>query len=301
MRISIENDLLTVEIESLGAELKSIVKKETNQEYMWEADPAYWGKTSPNLFPFIGKLQDCTFRYHGESYVMDKHGFVKDMEFQVAEKKDDRVVFAVESNEETLKKYPFAFRFEVEYSLEGATLLQQCRVINKGEETMYFCLGGHPGFACPLIQDGGRSGKRTDCFIKLYGVDGKEELELREVDLSAGLLSGKSLSLKVKDGVFPIADGIFDGDALLFASQGVTAAALLDADGKEYVRMEAPTCPVWGIWSMPTSDAPYVCFEPWWGVCDTVGYQGTLQERPYMNQAAAGEVWQESFKIVIEG
>ncbi len=300
MRIGIENELLKVEIESLGAELKSIVKKENHQEYMWEADPAYWGKTSPNLFPFIGKLQDCTFRYNGNSYVMDKHGLVKDMEFEVAEKKQERVVFAVESNEETLAKYPFTFRFEVEYSLEGTTLVQNCRVMNKSEETVYFSLGGHPGFACPLILDGARTGKRTDCFIKLYGVDGKEELEIREVDLSAGLLSGQSLSVKVKDGVFPITDGIFDKDALIFASQGVTAAALLDAEGKEYVRLEAPTCPVWGIWSMPTSDAPYVCFEPWWGVCDTVGYEGTVQERPYMNQAAAGEVWQESFKIVIE-
>lgn len=301
MRIGIENELLKVEIESLGAELKSIVKKANQQEYMWEADPAFWGKTSPNLFPFIGKLVDCTFRYNGNSYVMDKHGFVKDMEFEVAEKTGDSVVFAVESNEQTLAKYPFTFRFEVEYLLEGTTLVQNCRVVNKSEETMHFCLGGHPGFACPLIQDSVRTGKRTDCFVKLYGVDGKEELEIKEVDLSAGMLSGKSLSVKVKDGVFPITDGIFDGDALIFASQGVTAAALLDAEGKEYVRLEAPTCPVWGIWSMPTSDAPYVCFEPWWGVCDTVGYEGTVQERPYMNQAAAGEVWQESFKIVIEG
>lgn len=300
MRIAIENEFLKVEIESFGAELKSMIKKENHQEYMWEADPVHWGKTSPNLFPFIGKLVDCTYRYNGESYVMDKHGFVKDMEFEVAQKQADKVVFAVESNEETLKKYPFTFRFEVEYSLEGAALTQQCRVINKSEETMYFCLGGHPGFACPLIKDGVRSGKRTDCFLKLYGVDGKEELEIREVDLSAGMLSGKALSLKVKDGVFPIVDGIFDGDALIFASQGVTAVALLDAEGKEYVRMDAPTCPVWGIWSMPSSDAPYVCFEPWWGVCDTVGYTGTLQERPYMNQAAAGETWTESFRIVVE-
>jgi len=300
MRIGIENELLKVEIESVGAELKSIVKKANQQEYMWEADPAYWGKTSPNLFPFIGKLVDCTYRYEGNSYVMDKHGFVKDMEFEVAKKDQDRVVLAVESNEQTLAKYPFAFRFEVEYLLEGTTLVQNCKVVNKDDKTMYFCLGGHPGFACPLIQDGVRTGKRTDCFVKLYGVDGKEELEIKEVDLSAGMLSGKTLSVKVKDGVFPITDGIFDGDALIFASQGVTAAALLDAEGREYVRLEAPTCPVWGIWSMPTSDAPYVCFEPWWGVCDTVGFEGTVQERPYMNQAAAGEVWQESFKIVIE-
>ncbi len=300
MRIGIENELLKVEIETLGAELKSIVKRDSMQEYMWEADPAYWDGTSPNLFPFIGKLQDFTFRYQGQSYVMDKHGFAKNMEFQVVEQQKDRVLFAIESTPETLEKYPFPFRFEVEYHLEGASLLQQCKVQNQGKETMYFSMGGHPAFACPLMQNGVRNGKRTDCFIKLYGVDGKEVLDSAEVDLSAGLLSGNSFPVNIKDGVFPIVDHIFDGDALLFVSQGVTAVGLLNCDGKEYVRLEAPTCPVWGIWSMPISDASYVCFEPWWGVCDTVGYQGTLQERPFINQAAPGEAWQETFRIVIE-
>ncbi len=37
-RYRLENDAIRIEIESHGAELKSLVKKETGTEYMWCAD-----------------------------------------------------------------------------------------------------------------------------------------------------------------------------------------------------------------------------------------------------------------------
>lgn len=300
MLIHIENEQMQVKIESFGAELKSIVNKKTQQEYMWEANPAFWGKTSPILFPFIGKLEGGGFHYNGTFYEMDKHGFARDMDYQVVAQEKESVVLAIEDTAVTLVKFPFPFRLEVTYRLEENSVSEQWKVYNKGSETMYFSMGGHPAFACPLVKDGVRSGKRTDCFVKLYGVDGKDSLESAEINVAIGLLTGKTFPVKIKEGVFPIADHIFDGDALVFASLGVTAVGLLDAEGKEYVRMEAPTCPVWGIWSMPTSDASYVCIEPWWGICDSEGYQGELAERPYTNHVEAGKVWEDGFRIVVE-
>lgn len=300
MLLTLENEQLKAEIKSFGAELRSIVKKENGQEYMWEADPAFWGKTSPILFPFIGKLENCRYRYQGTYYDMDKHGFARDMEYRVTAQEKDRIVLEIESTEETLAKFPFPFRLETEYRLEGSSLVEQWRVHNQGAQTMYFSMGGHPAFACPLVKNGERSGSRTDCFVRLYGVEGKEILQSTEIDVSVGLTSGNCFPVKVKDGVFPIVDHIFDSDALVFAGQGVTAVGLLDAEGKEYIRMEAPTCPVWGIWSMPDSRASYVCFEPWWGICDSKDYQGTLEERPYTNHVEAGAVWQDGFRIVVE-
>ena len=49
MTVTLKNGALTARIESKGAELLSLVKNET--EYMWQKDPAFWGKTSPVLFP----------------------------------------------------------------------------------------------------------------------------------------------------------------------------------------------------------------------------------------------------------
>ena len=117
MRILLENAVFTAEIESFGAELKSLVRKEGNMEYMWEADPAFWGKTSPILFPFIGKLEGGKYQYNDTEFVMDKHGFARDMDFTVLKQEADQVVFTIKSNENTLQKYPFTFALEVEYQL----------------------------------------------------------------------------------------------------------------------------------------------------------------------------------------
>lgn len=299
MRVVIENRDIKVEIESEGAELRSLVRKETNQEYMWEADPDFWSKTSPLLFPFIGKLEEFQYRYRGGSYEMTKHGFAKDMDFRVERQEADSVVFAVDSSEQTMGKYPFRFTLEVEYRLEGSSLWEQWKVYNRGEDTMYFSVGGHPAFACPLRKQDAERGSRTGCFVKLYGVEEKTALSSSEIDISVGLISGNTFPVSMKEGVFPISDHMFDGDALLFAEQGVTAAALLDETGKEYIRLEAPSCPVWGIWSMPENAASFVCFEPWWGSCDRKGYRGDLEDRPYTNRVEAGEVWKDGFRIVV--
>lgn len=301
--IVIENQKLRAEVKLHGAELKSLVRKSDGQELMWEADPAYWGKTSPILFPFIGKLEHAAFRHGGKTYEADKHGFARDMDFTVAQQESDRVIFAIESNEATLKKYPFPFRLEVEYQAVDTSLQVKYRVQNSGKGTMYFSLGGHPAFACPLIIDGKRTGKRTDGnTIRLYGENHKpltgESAKATEINVSIGLLTGDHYEVKMDNGVIPIVDHIFDKDALCFAGQGVREVGIADATGKEYIRMEAD-CPVWGIWSMPMSDASYVCIEPWWGICDTEGYEGTLEERPYTNQVAKGETWQHGFTLYI--
>ncbi len=298
MRIVLENEMLCAEIESFGAELKSLVKKESGQEYMWEADPAYWGKTSPILFPFIGKLEKAGFRFQGKFYEMDKHGFARDMEFGVVSKESDKAVFAVESDENTLRKYPFVFRLEVEYRLEGSSLKETWRLHNCGERTMYFSMGGHPAFACPLVIDGKREGKRTDCSVKLYGAENKSEVTSRIIGVPDGFIMGDTYEIAVQEGVFPVTEHIFDQDAVVLAGEGVTAVSLLDRTGKEYVRMEAD-CPIWGIWSMPDNGASYICIEPWWGICDSKGYQGSLEERPYTNRVESGGVWEDGFRIVV--
>ena len=40
MRYFLENESVKVEFESFGAEIKSLVTKATNPEYMWSANPA---------------------------------------------------------------------------------------------------------------------------------------------------------------------------------------------------------------------------------------------------------------------
>ena len=54
----LKNGELTVEIASLGAEMKSLKDNRTGLEYLWEGDPAFWKRTSPVLFPLVGNYRD---------------------------------------------------------------------------------------------------------------------------------------------------------------------------------------------------------------------------------------------------
>ena len=53
----ISNDKITLQVDSLWAEVKSLKSVPDNREYMWHGDPAYWGRTSPVLFPIVGGLK----------------------------------------------------------------------------------------------------------------------------------------------------------------------------------------------------------------------------------------------------
>lgn len=292
MRISLENESIKVEFESFGAEIKSVVKKATGQEYMWSADPAYWGKTAPFLFPFIGKLANEEYKYEGKIYPADKHGFGQRVPYEVAEQSADRIVFRTTDTEETYAKYPFHFVLDIEYVLGEDSVQENWYVKNTGDNTMYFSVGGHAAFACPLSGES-RIGQK----ICLHGAEHKTMIFSLRIN-EKGLITEELLTLEVEDSLVTIDEHIFDKDALVFDGEGVTAVGLCDENGKEYVRVECDA-PVWGVWSMPNNGASYVCLEPWYGICDYEGYDGELSERPYTNVAEPGETWKGGNTIKI--
>ena len=64
--IKISNKRLSVIINEKGAELQSI--QLDGLEYLWQADPKYWAKYSPVLFPIIGELKDGKYFYDNKEY-----------------------------------------------------------------------------------------------------------------------------------------------------------------------------------------------------------------------------------------
>lgn len=60
--VYLENEKPKVAIQEKGAELTSIVKKETQTEYLWNADPAYWKRHAPVLFPIVGAIKGDSYR-----------------------------------------------------------------------------------------------------------------------------------------------------------------------------------------------------------------------------------------------
>lgn len=288
-RYCLENDAIRIEIDSHGAELKSLVKKETGAEYMWCADPKYWGRTSPVLFPLVGNVSGKQYRTKGKTYDMGQHGFARDMEFAVDTQTDSEIWFVLTSNEETLEKYPYAFTLKIGYRLNGNKVDVLWQVENPADEKMPFAIGGHPAFYCPLNKEE----KQSDCYLK-FDVEGPIESET----IDGYLVGDKVETYELDHGMLRIDEHMFDNDALILAKQGITKASLCNASGEAYLTIEMDA-PLFGVWRPADPGAPFVCIEPWYGRSDRIGYEGELCDREYENVLGAKGTWNARYAICI--
>lgn len=289
-RFQIRNESLTLEIDAHGAEMKSLIDNCSGQEYLWCGDAAYWGRTSPVLFPLVGNYREKQSCFDGKWYSLSQHGFARDMDFELVSEKGDEIWFALEDSPETLEKYPFGFRLELGYRLQGRAVEVLWKVTNKNDREMYFSIGGHPAFNCPL-----REGeKQTDYRI---GFDTCEPLTASVLDEN-GTVSERTKVLELTDGMLQITDSLFDEDALIVEHDQAHKVALYTPEGEKYleVKFEAP---LFGIWSPAGKHAPFVCIEPWYGRSDRADFGQKLEEREWGNVLKAGEIFTAVYQICV--
>lgn len=288
-RFSLESDKIRIEIDSHGAELKSLVKKETGAEYMWCADAKYWGRTSPVLFPVVGNVSGKQYRTKGKTFDMGQHGFARDMEFTLESQTDNEIWFVLRSNEETLAKYPYEFVLKLGYRLDGAKVEVLWHVENPSEEELPFAIGGHPAFYCPVTS----GGKQSDCYIQ-FDIAGS--LKCSTID---GYLVGDRVdTYELEDGMLRIDEHLFDNDALIIEKQNIKKVSLCDPKKQAFLTIEMDA-PLFGIWRPADPGAPFICIEPWYGRSDRIGYAGELRDREYENVLAAGENWDAGYTILV--
>ena len=150
MKYTIENDKLKITVDSLGAELCSVVCKADGAEHIWEGDPAVWEGKAPILFPYTGRLPEGKFTVDGKTFEGGIHGFAKHFEHTMVRCESNILAMELVSSPETLEKWPFAFRLESTFLLDGDTLHHSLRVKNTGDVSFKFGIGFHPGFAIPF-------------------------------------------------------------------------------------------------------------------------------------------------------
>lgn len=285
----ISNDKITIQVDSMGAELKSLKEIASGREYMWNGDPQYWQRTSPVLFPLVGGVKDGIYRANGREYPMGQHGFARDTEFQLKSQVASEIWFTLESNEDMLTKYPYPFVLELGYELADTTVIVKWRVKNPAKERMYFSIGGHPAFLCPIME----GTKQSDHRIR---VDTKEKLV--SSCLENGLVSGRTIAYKLHNGELPVTEHLFDGDALIIEHDQAHSVSLVTPDGRDYLTVEFDA-PLFGIWSPPGKQAPFICIEPWYGRCDRADYEGEWKDREWMQALNAGETFAADYKVTV--
>lgn len=287
----LSNGILEIEVSPLGAELQSLRKVTSNFEYIWTADPTYWDRHAPVLFPTVGHVWEHQFRVDGHIYPMGQHGFARDRNFEVIRSADRELTLRQESDEETLKLYPFPYRLEIEYTLLRNVLTVTWRVENIGERDMPFHIGAHPGFNLPDYKDEDTvhgymdfnvSDKLVSTVIEPGGYTGESTFD---VPLSAGrlALTGKT----------------FECDTILDRTERLNRVTLYNKKGHAHLTV-CFDMPILALWAPNGGQAPFVCIEPWMGCCDPTGYCGEMKDRPYTTVLAPGEVFTTSYKIIVE-
>lgn len=280
--IELQNDQISASIKEVGAELCSLKSRTSEIEYMWQADPSYWGRHAPVLFPIVGQVKDGSYEYKGSTYDLSQHGFARDQVFEVIAQTETSVQLSFKANEETLAKYPVDFELTITYSLIDSKVDCSYEVKNNGSGEMHFSLGLHPGFTCPITE-----GTSFDDYELVFSEDETLDRHL----LEGPFLSGKVMAdyLK-KESSIPLSHDLFKDDALIFEGFKSSSIRLQSSKTVHFVEMGLKGFPLIGLWSKPNSDAPYVCIEPWYGVADEVNRK-PFEEKKGMQVLQSGKAW----------
>ncbi len=289
----LKNSQLSVCVDSLGAELRSLKKISSDTEYMWDARPEYWNRTSPVLFPFVGSLNNGSYRYAGKVYPMSKHGFAKDMEFELLQQTGNELSFLLRADEETKAAYPFDFELVIGYWLDKENenkLVVSWKVTNHDSREMYFSIGGHPAFLYPTD----RKDAQTRCKV-LFDTNDKI---ISSVVGKGSLLSAYTKEYVLQDGMMDVTADLFDEDALVIEHGQAHSVSLCNDSGQPCltVRFDAP---LFALWSPAKKNAPFICIEPWYGRCDREAFAGELSEREYGNKLAPSDTFYAEYTIMV--
>lgn len=287
MDIVLESKLLTVKFKQKGAEICSIKGKKTNTEYIWQADPAFWGKHAPILFPFVGRLKEDTYIHQGKKYQLPQHGFAREMDFDVIDRSVQHINFALGSSEITKENYPFDFLLIVSYRLKENRITIVYEVENQGKEEMLYSIGAHPGFRVPLHENEQRSD---------YEVLFEREETAPAWEIRGGLLTGSSNPVLQNQKSITIADNLFENDALVFKGLKSEKISLAKKGRTPFINLYFFS-PFFGIWSK-SSQSPFVCLEPWRGIADSISHNQQLSDKEGIRKLAPGS--KESFQVTIE-
>ena len=263
--VSIADSSLSARISATGAELVRLQDRH-GLDLLWDGNPAFWTGRAPLLFPLVGEAKGNVIRVDGVAYGIPRHGFARTSHFALVARTPAACTWRLEASEATWRQYPFDFRLDVTYAIEGGVLHMTAEVTNKGNRIMPASFGFHPALRWPLPYGKPRAGHEI-----VFERD--ESAPIRRP--IGGLLSSARYPSPVRDRCLALHDGLFEDGAIVF--DRLESRSLIYGGT---MRVAFPDMPHLGIWTKP--GAGFVCIEPWQGHASSEDFDGELADKPGM-------------------
>lgn len=251
MQVQIRNEFLTVTIDEMGAQMLSIVDKD-GYERLWNGKESYWKGRAPILFPIAGALKENAYYLDGKRYEMPKHGYVRNLLWKLEDCDGNSATFLIT---EKHPGFPFDYELRARYTLEGSSIRVTYQVNNTGNESFWYSVASHEGFATP--------GGISNYYIHFE----KTECLERQI-LQGSLLTHHSEVIHSATDKLRLSDQLFTKDALVFLNLKSRTVTLESDLHLRKIRIEYPECGVLLLWMVP--GAEYICIEPWENAPDFV-------------------------------
>lgn len=275
--ISISSNSLTASIDTMGAQLMSLRKGES--EYLWQGDSNWWPRRAPILFPIVGVLKDSKAESAEGTISLARHGLARLNQFEVVEQSPSSVTLQLKSTEETRKSYPYDFELKLIFSVAGDTLTQTYEVTNPANVVLPFTLGAHPAFNIPI------PGVEAASLDQYYLLFTHSWISYGPSITDEGLCDFTTPQrLIMNSDTLPLSWELIDCEKTItledVPDRRITLAASTEAPSAAHgIQMDFEGFDYLGIWSAAPG-CPFVALEPWCGIADTVDTDGVFEHKP---------------------
>ena len=275
--ISISNGSLTASIDTMGAQLMSLQKGES--EYLWQGDANWWPRRAPILFPIVGVLKDGKADSAEGTVSLARHGLARLNQFEVVEQSTSSVTLQLRSTEETRTSYPYDFELRLIFSVSDDTLTQTYEVTNRGNVVLPFTLGAHPAFNIPVP---GVEAASLDQYSLLFT---RSWTSFGPSITDEGLCDYTTPQRLIVDSdTLPLSWELIDREKTItledVPDRRITLAANAEASSETHgIQIDFEGFDYLGIWSAAPG-CPFVALEPWCGIADTVDTDGVFEHKP---------------------
>jgi len=288
---TLSNSVISISVKDIGAELSKITSVKNGLEFMWSGDPAVWSGIAPTLFPIVGALKNECYIFKTKTYHMYKHGFFrKSKEITLVERSENQLTYKLESTSNTLKVYPFKFEFYISYTLKDNMITVSHKVINSDNKTLYFSLGGHPAFKCPVYDN-----EQYSDYQLVF--EHTENASTHSLNLDTGLFTGKTEPIFNNNNSISLHYDLFNKDALIFKDLKSRKVTLQNKIKGDILTMYFKDFNQLGVWAKP--HANYVCIEPWLGHADHEKTDQLLTTKEGIVSLDIGNEFRASYSIEI--